>query len=118
MVVRVGGGRIGSWGAVVEMMRAAGMGCPLHGYTGAKATGSSVPRAELEVAEGCRDGEALKRELGYLQLSGKAAGENDDMAMGLALVCWKTRVRWRMRRRWMRPALSWGRRGLAGNKKS
>ena len=94
---------------VVEMMRAAGMGCAICGYTitnGAAATGSSVPRAEivtrvqlmleqeeLEIAEGCRDAAAIEREMTYLQLSGKASGENDDIAMGLALVCWKARVR-------------------------
>ena len=94
---------------VVEMMREVGMGCHLMPYTittGAKATGSTVPRAELvtklqlmlereelEIAAGCRHREELVHELVHLQLSGKAAGEYDDLAMALALACWKARVR-------------------------
>lgn len=94
---------------VVEMMREVGMGCAILPYTittGAKATGTSVPRAELvtklqlmlergelEIAAGCRDGEALRRELEHMQLSGKAAGEQDDLVMALALALWRARVR-------------------------
>ena len=96
---------------VVEMMREVGMGCPLIPITitsgqAANASGTSVPRAELvtklqlmlergelEVAAGCRNGAELERELEHLQLSGKAAGESDDLAMALAMVCWKARVR-------------------------
>ena len=95
---------------VVEMMREVGMGCALYPYTitsGQSATRSSVPRAELvtklqlmlergelEIAAGCRHAEELARELVHLQLSGKAAGENDDLVMALALACWRARVRW------------------------
>ena len=95
---------------VVEMMRELGMGCTLYPYTitsGQVASGNSVPQAELvtklqlmlergdlEIAVGCRHGEELARELVHLQLSGKAAGENDDLVMALALACWRARVRW------------------------
>ena len=94
---------------VVERMRETGMGCPLMPYTittGNAATGSTVSRTilltklqmmveseELEIAAGCRDGEHLERELRYLQLDGKCSGESDDLAMALALACWKARVR-------------------------
>ena len=94
---------------VVEMMREVRMGCALFPFTitaGAKATGSSVPRVELvtklqlmlergelEIAVGCRNGDDLLHELARLQLNGKAAGENDDLVLALALACWKARVR-------------------------
>ena len=94
---------------VVEMMRELKMGCPLYPLTitsGQAATGSSVPRAELvtklqlmlergelEIAAGCRNREELVHELIHLQLSGKAAGEYDDLALALALACWRARVR-------------------------
>ena len=45
------------------------------------AAGSGVPRAELV------------HELARLQLSGKTAGEFDDLAMALAPACWRARVR-------------------------
>ena len=92
---------------VVEMMRELRMGCQVMGITitaGQHATGSSVPRAELvtklqlmlergelEIAAGCTHGEELLRELEYLQLSGKASGESDDLALALALACWRAR---------------------------
>ena len=94
---------------MVEMMREIRMGCSLLPYTittGAKASGTCVPRVELvtklqlmlergelEIAPGCRNGEELMRELAHLQLSGKASGEFDDLAMALALACWRARVR-------------------------
>ena len=94
---------------VVERMREAGMGCSLIPYTitaDQAATGSTVSRTilltklqmmvesgELEIAAGCRDSEHLERELIYLQLDGKCSGESDDLAMALALACWKARVR-------------------------
>ena len=94
---------------VVEMMRELKMGCPLYPLTitsGQAATESSVPRAELvtklqlmlergelEIAAGCRNREELVHELIHLQLSGKAAGEYDDLALALALACWRARVR-------------------------
>ena len=94
---------------VVERMREMGLGCSLVPYvitSGQGATGRTVPRAvlltklqmmvecgELEIAAGCRDGEQLARELTYLQLEGKASGESDDLALALALACWKARVR-------------------------
>ena len=89
--------------AVVEMMREVRMGCSLLPYTittGAKATATSVPRVELvtkrgelEIAAGCRHGNELLRELAHLQLSGKAAGRSDDLALALALACWRARLR-------------------------
>ena len=95
---------------VVERMReSGGMGCALMAYTittGQTASSKTVPRAvlltklqmmlesgELEIAAGCRDGEHLTRELKYLQLEGKASGESDDLALALALACWKARIR-------------------------
>jgi len=79
---------------------------PIAITAGQHATGSSVPRAELvtrlqmmiqagelEIAWGCRHGEELQRELVHLQLSGKDGEEPDDLAMALALACWKARVR-------------------------
>ena len=94
---------------VLEMMQEVRMGCRIHPIvitSGQVATATSVPRSELvtklqmmaqrgelEIAEGCLHGEALVRELVHLQLSGRAAGECDDLAMALALACWKARVR-------------------------
>lgn len=98
--------------AVVEKMREVGMGCVIIPYvitSGQQATGATVPRAELltkmqlmaqceelEIATGCRHGEQLRRELVHLQLkggTGGASGESDDLALALALACWKARVR-------------------------
>ena len=94
---------------VVESMRRVGMGCsifPIVITTGQQATATSVPRAvlvthlqmmverrELDIAWGCRHGEELQREMAHLQLSGKSGEEGDDLAMALALACWKARVR-------------------------
>ena len=96
---------------VVEDMRRVGMGCALHAVKisgGQQATAKSVPReelltrmkmmierGELEIAVGCLHGEQLKRELVYLKLMGSSAkgGEKDDLALALALACWKARVR-------------------------
>ena len=94
---------------VVESMRRVVRGCailPITITTGARSTGSSVPRAELvtrlqmmvqagelEIAHGCRHGEELQRELVHLQLQGKHGEEPDDLAMALALACWKAWVR-------------------------
>lgn len=94
---------------VVEMMREVGLGgcCWLMPFvitSGQVATGSSVPRAELvtkmqlmaergelEIAAGCRHGAELERELVHLQV-GKGA-ECDDLAVALALACWRAKVR-------------------------
>jgi hypothetical protein len=96
---------------VVEMMREVSMGCRIMPFvitSGQQATAASVPRAELvtkmqmmaerdelEIADGCRHGEELQRELVHLQLSGGGgrSGESDDLALALALACWKARVR-------------------------
>ena len=93
---------------VVEAMRKE-MRCmiqPIGITSGQHATASSVPRTELvtrlqmmiqagelELAHGCRHGEELERELVHLQLSGKSGEEPDDLAMALALACWKARGR-------------------------
>ena len=96
--------------AVVEMMREVGMGCPLLPYvitSGQAVTARSVPRTELvtklqmmaqrgelEIAWGCRHREELERELMHLQLAGGgASGESDDLALALALACWKAKIR-------------------------
>ena len=95
---------------VVEMMRKVGMGCALYPIvitSGQKASGDGVPRAELvttmqmmaerrelKIAAGCFHGELLKRELLHLQLQGGGGTrERDDLAMGMAMACWKARVR-------------------------
>ena len=95
---------------VVEMMRQVGMGCSLYPIvitSGQKASGDGVPRAEmvttmqmmaergeLTIADGCLHGEWLKRELLHLQLQGGGGKrERDDLAMGMAMACWKARVR-------------------------
>ena len=101
---------------VVEMMQAAGMGCwlaPVAITSGEKATETSVPRVqlvtrmqlmaqtgELEIAAGCRHGAALAWELVHLQAErrasrrpGAGSGESDDLALALALACWKAKVR-------------------------
>ena len=96
---------------VVEMMREVGIGCRIMPYvitSGQASTSSSVPRAELvtklqmmaqrgelEIAQGCRYGEALAWELVHLQLNGGGGGrgEHDDLALALALACWKAKVR-------------------------
>ena len=89
------------------------MGCRILPFvitSGQQATARSVPRTELvtkmqvmaqrgelEIAVGCRHGEELERELVHLQLSGGAsrdgARESDDLALALALACWKAKVR-------------------------
>jgi len=79
---------------------------PIGITTGQHATASSVPRTklvtrlqvmiqagELELVHGYRHGEELERELVHLQLQGKDGEESDDLAMALALACWKARVR-------------------------
>ena len=92
---------------VVEMMREAGLGCGILPYvitSGQHSTPSTVPRAELvtrlqlmvereelEIAEGCREREQLERELVHLKLEGGSG--SDDLALALALACWKARVR-------------------------
>jgi len=95
---------------VVEMMREVGMAChiiPIVITSGQQATGTSVPRVELvtklqmmvqreelEIAGGCRYGDELVKELSHLQLSkGGGDGSNDDLAIALALACWKARGR-------------------------
>ena len=97
----------GPGGPVVERMREAGMGCGILPFTitsGEEATSRTVPRTmlltkmqlmlqhgELEIAAGCRHGEMLEKELVRLQL--KKSGHSDDLALALALACWKARVR-------------------------
>jgi len=101
---------------VVELMREVGMGCLIQAIvitSGQNATSGSVPRAELvtkmqlmaqrgelEIAGGCGYLEELKRELVHLQLAGggssssrDGARENDDLALALALACWRAKVR-------------------------
>ena len=100
---------------VVEEMRRARMGCAIYPVmisSGQQATGKSVPReelltrmkmmierGELEITTGCLHGVWLKRELVYLRLNGSSSkgggkgGEKDDLALALALACWKARVR-------------------------
>ena len=104
MVVDEGGPGV----PVVERMREMGMGCSVLAYKitpGEAATGTTVPRAslltkmqlmlqhgELEIAEGCRHGEDLVKELVGLHLTKSSSG-SDDLALALALACWKARVR-------------------------
>jgi hypothetical protein len=93
---------------IVEAMRAASMGCRIEGISitsGQRSTEASVPRVELvtkmqlmaqrgevEIARGCRHGPELKRELVHLELTGKGGGgELDDLAMAMALACWKAK---------------------------
>jgi hypothetical protein len=96
---------------VVDMMREVGMGCrivPLVITSGQAATSTSVPRAELVtkmqlmaergelvIAEECMHVEALHRELVHLQLGSAASGsgDSDDLALALALACWRARIR-------------------------
>ena len=53
-----------------------------------------IERGKLEIAAGCLHGAWLKRELVYLRLNGSSkGGEKDDLALALALACWKARVR-------------------------
>jgi hypothetical protein len=81
----------------------------ITGGSGPSAT--SVPRAmlitkmqvmmeqkELEIASGCREGEAVTRELTHLTLdrAGRSRGvdkEPDDLALALAPACWRAKVR-------------------------
>jgi hypothetical protein len=98
---------------VVEMMREVSMGCRIIPYvitSGQHSSSSSVPRAELitkmqlmaergelEIASGCKNGAELKYELVHLQLAGggtrTGSSEHDDLALALALACWKAKVR-------------------------
>jgi hypothetical protein len=96
---------------IVELMREQGMGCrilPLVITSGQAASGASVPRGalltkmqvmaqrdELEIAAGCRDAAALTRELAHLTLDRArgGSGERDDLALALALACWRAKVR-------------------------
>ena len=94
---------------VVESMRRELVGCrivPIMITSGQTASGTSVPRAmlitkmqvmaerdELEIASGCRDGEALVRELAHLTLDRNRDGERDDLAMALSLASWRAKVR-------------------------
>jgi hypothetical protein len=54
-------------------------------------------RHELEVASGCRDGEAIQRGLAHLTLDGGAAGgggdHHDDLAIALSIACWRAKIR-------------------------
>lgn len=94
---------------VVERMREAGLGCAILPYTitsGGASTSSTVSRTELltklqlmveceelEIAATCTHREQLVRELTHLRLTGKASGETDDLALALALACWRGRAR-------------------------
>ena len=50
-------------------------------------------RGELEIASGCRDIEALKRELAHLTLDSKSGSDEfDDLALALALACWRAKI--------------------------
>jgi hypothetical protein len=92
---------------VVEMLRKTIPRSSILAYTittGAHATRDTVPRAELvtrmvlmaeqgelEIAWGCRHGDELLKELAHLQLSGKSKEAGDDLALALALACWKAK---------------------------
>jgi hypothetical protein len=93
---------------IIDLMRTESIGCrilPIVITSGQAATESSVPRpalltkmqvmaqrGELKVAAGCRDGEALHRELAHLTLD-RGIGEHDDLAVALALACWRAKIR-------------------------
>ena len=81
---------------------------PLIITSGNTASGTTVPRnvlitklqvmierEELEIASGCRDIEALTRELAHLTLDRKPANseEFDDLAIALALAVWRAKIR-------------------------
>jgi hypothetical protein len=95
---------------VVELMRDESVGCriiPIVITAGSAApTQTSVPRpalltkmqvmaqkGELEIAAGCKDAEALHRELAHLTLDGAPGSEADDLAFALALACWRAKIR-------------------------
>ena len=54
-----------------------------------------IEREELEIAAGCRDIEALTRELAHLTLGRKSSNseEPDDLVLGLSLAVWRAKVR-------------------------
>ncbi len=91
---------------VVDLLRRANLGCNLQPIT---ITGNgkwspingTVPRAELlthlqlmiqqneiEIAQGCSQTEALKREFRHLKLDGTILGQHDDITIALALAAW------------------------------
>ena len=79
---------------------------PIMITSGQAASAGSVPRnvlitklqvmaerGELEIASGCRDIEALKRELAHLTLDSKSGSDEfDDLPMGLSLACWRAKI--------------------------
>ena len=98
---------------VVELMkqRTLGGGCrilPIVITSGQSPTPSSVPRSaligklqvmaqlgELEIAHSCRDGPKLQEELAHLTLdrATSSSSQSDDLALALALACWRAKVR-------------------------
>lgn len=96
-------------------MKAQGIGCrilPVTITSGNTATPQSVPRetlitkmqlmveaGELEIASGCRHGEALRDELTHLSLDRAGGrgqlleGGHDDLALALCLACWRAKIR-------------------------
>ena len=79
---------------------------PIMITSGQTASAGNVPRSvlitkvqvmaerdELEIAAGCRDIEALTRELAELTLDRKPSGQSDDLAMALSLATWRAKVR-------------------------
>ena len=97
--------------AVLDLMREIGVGCrvlPVVITSGQASSSTHVPRVELvtkmqvmaqrgelEIAAGCGYLDQLKRELVHLRLEGRRSGggEHDDMALALALACWRAKVR-------------------------
>ena len=98
---------------VVDMLRAARLGCDLTAVTitgGDRATGASVPKRDLMaellmlLEQGqlkigkLREGPQLVRELTDVRTSGgrvgaDGAGEHDDLVIALALACWRAKRR-------------------------
>lgn len=96
---------------VVELMkqRTLGGGCrilPIIITAGQSPTPSSVPRealigklqvmaqlGELEIAHSCRDADGLQQELAHLTLDRATTTHSDDLALALALACWRAKVR-------------------------
>ena len=94
---------------IVELMRQQGVGCrilPIVITSGQASTPSSVPRAalitkmqvmaqlgELEIASACRDAPSLSQELAHLTLDRPTSNQRDDLALALALACWRAKIR-------------------------
>ena len=99
---------------VVDLLRRAGLGCSIlpviitgGGTPSTRLSGGyeSVPRSKLltslqvlvqqgrlVVAKGCKEAEALRREMLGLKLKGAGSEEHDDLAIAVALAVWKARA--------------------------